>query len=218
MWKTPQSSGHRDNRGRTYISSCASGAVIYRGLPEGVIEFLLIPYTIRGEKTLRCIMGGRDSKNESPAETLSREVGQEAVDTLKAPFYCEFAENPILITELVPDETDSGGFHLKVFQLVKLIKGVLRTKDLIDDSGRYPELLGPPEWIEAEEAIRRMSSERGSKWIHIQAVKTGLVSLMSRDRNICGRYAHVARELCDGVEVKMPSPMVAQYLKRFDIP
>lgn len=205
----------RTQHNRTYVASHASGAVIYRMSSDGTVEFLLIEYTVNGEKTLRCIMGKQDSRQESPTDTLHREVEQEAVDPAY-PFRCEFADRPILTCELVPDQEDSRGFHLKIFQLVTLVDGVLRTKDLQDDSGRFPELLGPPQWIEAEIAIRRMASEVGGKWAHIQAIKTALIALMSRDRKVSYKYASVAQEFCEGIEIKPPAPMAMEYLKRFE--
>lgn len=179
-----------------------------------MVEMLMIKYTTQGTSSLKAIMGTQEGQ-ESPQDTLIREFGEEAIEP-EAPgvpgeFRCEYFDRPIVYTFVMDDELNSRGLHVKIFQLIKLVSGKLRTEDMPDTTKRFPVLLGPPQWIEAKVLIETMRTDQRTKRVHFDAVRYGLASLAARDRHVADRYA----DLISDLEPFRPDPMVLEYLKRF---
>jgi len=201
---------------RTHISSHAAGMVVVKIAEDGEVEFLLIDYTIRGQTTKRCLMGKQDSKTDSPIDTLRREMQEEAIANQSSDFECEFVgRSPIILTELVYDHEDARGWHLKMFHLVNLVRGELRTDILVERDGIEEEILGPPTWYDASEALEMVSLEGASKPVHMRALKAALLMLVSMYPKVAEKYSQTADIYCNGVDRRPLKPIVIDYLKRF---
>jgi len=190
--------------------------VVVKIAEDGKVEFLLVDYTIRGQKTKRCLMGKQDSKTDSPIDTLRREMREEAIADKSPDFLCELVgKTPIVLTETVYDQEDERGYHLKMFSLVKIVTGKLRTDILVERDGIEEEILGPPTWYDAAEALEMVSPESASKPVHVRALKAALLMLVSMYPKVAARYSQIADIYCGGVDRRPFKPIVIDYLKRF---
>ncbi len=200
----------------SHIASHAAGMVIVRKGDLGRVEILLIDYLIRGQTTKRCLMGRQEGKTESPIDTLKREMREEALAENSA-FRCGFpVKKPIIFTELVPDQQDSSGYHLKLFFLVEMREGVLRKDVLVEKDGLEEEVLGPPAYHEIGEVLDKLTSgEWKSKFAHVQAIKAALPTLVDSDPEIAARYSEVVGMYCRDVNRDPLTPMICGYLRRF---
>jgi hypothetical protein len=191
--------------------------VIVRKGDAGKVEILLIDYTIGKETTKRCLMGRQEGTDESPIGTLKREMYQEALEDGSS-FQCRFAgPKPVVLTDLVDDQFDQSGYHLKIFFLTEITEGVLRTEVLKEEDGLVDEFLGPPKYHDIEESLDKFASgEWKSKWVHVKAVKSALLALAESDAKIRARYSRAVETYCHGVNQNPLGPnMIREYLNRF---
>ncbi len=193
---------------RTHISSHASGGVIPRLGDRGMVEFLVFDYTYRMETTTRNVMGSKEGI-ELPPKTLLREIDQELKEKGTPPLEIEFYDNPVVFWDIVNDQYAANGLHLKVFYLIKLLRGQLRSVVMIDDTKLEKEIHGVPRYVEARDLLDSMQVDPNRKRVHMEALQMGLMSLAVRYPAVAERYSRFL-----GREPKTIPDMVAQYLNR----
>ena len=168
------------------ITSHGCGGVFRRWAATGV-EFLAIQYTRRNSTQWR-FPYGRGAMNESPIQTLSRQMANEVAKD-KSDFALNLIDKYPIHAELRPDERITGGTHAKIFFLANLIRGECRTCERLD-RGRQAwldETLGPPEWIEVAELLDLMRHTH-APISHQRAAFFGLRTLAQLDSDISSRY------------------------------
>ncbi|HEY9481222.1 MAG TPA: hypothetical protein VIR98_03280 [Candidatus Paceibacterota bacterium] len=190
--QTQRYHSQRIERKTEKVTSHAAGAVIVRVGRDGIVEFLLVPYTMKrlersDETTLRCIVETQldyasGMEPESPTDTLERGIREEVMkDTAAEPQWNFWPKKPIVLARLGSCER-RGGRHLKLFRMIVLENGVLRTDPLVENGSwngaPTEEVIGAPQWIEAAEAIERM---RRSKQIHFDSVTAALWKLVNEN-------------------------------------
>jgi hypothetical protein len=193
---------------RTEIVSHASAGVIPRFGERGLVDFLVMDYTIRQKTSIRNVMGGKEG-DETPVKTLLRELSQELKDKDAPPLEVEFYDDSIIHCDMVPDQEVSTGYHLKVFFLLKSVRGKFRDVIMIDKSKVPEEIHGVPRYVEARELIDTMRADSETKRVHLNAILLGLTSLAVRFPAVASRYSHYL-----GADPEPFHPLAIEYLKR----
>lgn len=166
-----------------YISSHAAGGLFNQIHQSGTLHFLGMTYTRKGEVSLRIPMETQE-EYDSIHKTIERCVDHEV------------AENPTEFTvysgnihpvyyQLATDWKNVGPHnrHLKQTFLVEDCEGELRKEPKEDGD----TIIGPPQWIEVRELLRRMRYEYTPPY-HIDGVKAGLVYCCRKYPNIACQY------------------------------
>jgi hypothetical protein len=203
----------RSNRLTEDITSHAAAAIPVRLGHRGLVEFLLVPYTMQFEglppetTTLRCFMETQsdafpDGTLESPTDTIDRCVREEMMDGDQNPLSIKWdfwPIKPICLARLA--ECDKrGGRHMKFFRMIVVERGDLRESVLVEKGIVHgtstEETLGPPRWVEAGEALESM---RRSKPIHLQAAASALWKLVNENpelADVARRYGTTVERSC----------------------
>lgn len=137
------------------ITSHAWGAVPFTlDSTTGLIFVCTFEYTRKGVTTWRFPFG--KARGDSTVwHTLNKELTEELAPRDRQSFTYRI-ERDIVYFELAADEHRPGGIHLKGFSAIKPL-GTLRDFRVIEDEGKPDEeVLDPPFWLEATEALRRM--------------------------------------------------------------
>ncbi len=149
-----------------------SGTFIWRSKPKA--QILVTKYTKQGRSCIK-IAGGCCTNNEHPHEALANEITQELDLELVSPEQVHH----IWTNEKVP-----GRHHQHFFATPETnVQGVLREKDMPDGD----ETLGPPYWMDVEEALRVLF------FTHLQGLKRALPIIAQRDSEFCREVVHLMR-------------------------
>lgn len=164
----------------------ASGAIVYEIKDDGTVLMVgLICEAQSGWSPWKFPIESGLDREKTAIEILMGGLQQELLEDGQEEV-SQFEVEDEIFTRQKPD--DRGGVHQQHFFLVKLVRGELRKIAMQDG----PDILSPPEWVEARELYARML-ERGV-WVHKKALRKALAHLSVRYPEVALRYAGFLKE------------------------
>jgi hypothetical protein len=234
------------------ITSHAAGAVILRVSQEQrKVYALSYSYTMQYPERVPAVLGrttvrfpmetqadwAGDMDRESPKATLDRCIGEEVVKNVPSknaegedimvpsPFKLRYWPVKRIVFADIGLCEKHGGLHLKLFQMLTLEAGELRTGVLFEDGvfrgEKTRETLGVPAWIEIDQTIDSLTDAPPA---HYGAARSAFWKLANENPELdwmFSRYGHALERHCpQGQPPRFRNPgddrLVVDYVKRLE--